>query len=111
MIQGQYESIGQPVILRPHRSRLLHRHPVLLPVALLGSAIGLCISSFFADTLLPLLTLPGASPTLVCLSLALVLGVAGILTGIVGIIERIDRYQLQTRVFSKPKEQSYANRD
>ncbi len=93
MIQGRYASPGhgtQAYILRPHGGRLLRQHPILLPVVLIGSAIGLCMSSFFADTLFPLLAFFGTSPTLVSLSVALVLGIAGILTGIISLIERFE---------------------
>ncbi|MBA2680722.1 MAG: hypothetical protein H0U76_20295 [Ktedonobacteraceae bacterium] len=93
MIQGHYAAPGQgkqTYILRPHGSRLLRQHPILLPVVLIGSATGLCMSSFFADTLFPVLAFLGVAPALVCLSVALVLGIVGILTGIISLIERFE---------------------
>lgn len=69
----------------------------------------LCITSLFADHLFPLLTLVGTSPLYLCLSLACVLGVAGVLVGIIGILERVDRQHIPA--LSDCKEQSYANRN
>jgi len=40
---------------------------------------------------------------LLCLSAALVLGVAGILASIISILETIDRLRVQTTTFPKPK--------
>ncbi len=107
MIQGQYEPSGQQRI----RSRLLRQHPVLTPVVLLSGSVALCIASFFADSLFPVLAFIGAPVALFCLSTAFVLGVAGVLATIIGIIERVDRYCLQAAMFPKPKESSYANRN
>ena|SRR5215469_9192125 len=96
------------------RSPLLERHPVLAPVLLLGSSVALVIASFSVDALFPLLASIGVHPALLCLLMAMVLGISGMLAGIVYIIERIDSYCLQhlrAGVFPQPKEHSYANRN
>jgi len=87
---------------------------VLAPVLFLGSAAALFIASFPADSLFPVLTFIGVHPAFLCLLLAVVLGISGMLAGIVYIIERIDSYCLhclQAGVFPQPKEHSYANRN
>ena len=116
-MQGQKE----PASRQQHtlsRSLLLHRHPVLTPVVLLSSSLVLGIASFFADTLFPVLALigvPVGTLTTLCLSIAFILGVAGVLIGIISILERVDRYcsttTLPTAMFPRLKEQSYANRN
>ena len=112
MIQSQSKPSGQQRgMIRPRRNPLLQRHPVLLPVLLLTCAIALSIASFFADSLFPVLTFIGVPSPLLCLLLAYVLGISGILTSIIGIIECMDRYSLQNAMFPKSKEQSYANRN
>jgi len=112
MIRRQSKSSGQQQgVVRLERSPLLQRHPVLLPVLLLICAIALGIASFFADNLFPVLTLIGMPSPLLCLLLAYVLGISGILTSIIGIIECMDRYTLQGAMFPKSKEQSYVNRN
>ena len=106
-IGGQHTRISR-------RSPWLERHPVLAPVLLLGSAAALFIASFSVDTLFPVLALIGVHPALLCLLLAMVLGISGMLAGIIYIIERIDSYclqHLQAGVFPQPKEHSYANRN
>lgn len=108
MIQGQYNPHpGQQRLLVPQRNRLLQRHPVLVPVLLLSSSLGLGILSLFAGSVFPVLALLGISPGLACLVFALVLGLAGILTGIIGLIERFDRSRLPNKMFPKPKEGTY----
>jgi hypothetical protein len=96
MIQGQYV----PPSCRMHKGRLqrhilLRRHPVLVPVVLSGCALALCIVSFYPNSLFPLLALIGVPSQLLCLLLALVLGISGILTSIVGLIERMERSPAQ----------------
>src|SRR5690348_783070 len=93
------------------RHTLLRQHPVLTPMLLLSSSITLAVVSLFTNTLFPILTIVGISSTRLCLSLAFVLGVAGILSGIIGLIERVNRYSLQAVMFPKSKEQGYANRN
>ena len=92
------------------RSLLLQRHPVLTPVLLLSGAGILCIVSFSASNLFPILTLLGIPATLFCLSIAMMLGIVGILVGIISMIEYFSRYSAQATAFSQPKERSYANR-
>ena len=104
MISGQFEPSGQQqYILVPGRSLLLQRHPVLIPVVLIISSVVLCIASFSADTLFPALALIGAPGALLCLSVAFVLGVSGVLASIISIIEGIDRHHSRTTTFPKQK--------
>ncbi len=104
MIQGQYYSpSGRQRMGRLQRHVLLHRHPVLVPVTLSGTALVLCIVSFYASNLFPLLTWVGMPSQLLCLLLALVLGISGILTSIVGLIERMDRSRTQVHNVSEYK--------
>ena len=114
MISGQHKSTHQQSMLVPQRSTLLSRHPVLIPVLLIGAAIVLCIVSFFADnldSLFPLLSLIGVPSALLSILLALVLGISGVLAAIISIIERIDRNRLRPEISPQPKEQSYVNRN
>lgn len=107
-------TIGGQHIRISRRSPLLERHPVLAPVFLLGSSVALFIASFSADSLFPVLTFIGVHPALLCLLMAMVSGISGMLAGIIYIIERIDSYclqRLQAGVFPQPKEHSYANRN
>ena len=101
----------QRQMLTPGRSRLLQQHPVLVPFVLISGSVVLCIVSFFADTLFPLLAYVGMPTPLLCISLALVLGIGGLLASIISIIESIDRHRLRTAMYPQPKEQSYANRN
>jgi hypothetical protein len=103
MIQGQFGRSGQQHKQVTQANHLLRQHPILIPVLLLSVALGLCFASFYADSLFPLLALVGAPTSLLCLSLAFVLGVSGVLAGIISIIEGIDRYRLHTATFPKPK--------
>lgn len=92
------------------RSFVLQRHPVLTPVLLLSGSGILCIASFSANTLFPILTLLGIPSALFCLSIAMMLGIVGILVGIISMIEYFSRYSAQATAFSQPKEHSYVNR-
>jgi len=104
MIQGQFEPLGQRRhLLRTERGRLLQQHPVLLPVILIFGAVVLCLASFFANTLFPLLALFGVPTTPLCLSVALVLGVSGIVASIISILESIDRLRTKMTTVPKPK--------
>ena len=103
MIQGQFEPSGQQRFLLLRRSRLLQQHPILIPVLLLTSALALGVASFFADTLFPLMVFIGAPIALLCLAVALVLGVTGVLVSIISILESIDRSHSCTGTFSKSK--------
>lgn len=93
------------------RSQFLQRHPFLTPVMLLSGSLVLGIMSFFSDTIFPVLALLGIPSAWFCLSIAAMLGVVGILVGIISLIEYLDRYSAQASVFSRPKEQGYANRN
>ena len=110
MIEGQYQPSGrQSFPLLAERSRLLQQHPVLLPTLLLCSAVALYIASSFSGSLFPLLALIGVPVDALCLALACVLGIVGLLTGIIGILESIDRHCFKAAICLKPKEQSYGN--
>lgn len=110
MIQGQTgPSDQQQSFLTSQRSHLLRKYPVLLPLALLSGSIGLFIISSFADAYVPILVLIGVPASLLCVVLALVLGVSGLLASIISIIEGVDRHRLKAAMFPKTKEQSYGN--
>ena len=99
------------------RSRLLQQHPVLTPVVLLGSSLLLGVVSIYADILFPLFAiigLSGSTLVLLCLLLAFILGIAGFLASIIGILEYADRCCstpiVAVLTFLRLKEQTYANR-
>ncbi len=98
---------GQPRILVSRRSQLLQQHPVLTPLILLIGSAGLFAASFFSDALFPILSFIGAPSALLCVLVALVLGVSGLLTGIISILEGIDRRHFRAAMFPQPKEHSY----
>ena len=103
-MQGQYDPpSGRQRMGRLQRHVLLRRHPVLVPVILSGCALLLCAASFYTANLFPLLTLLGIPTQLLCLLLALVLGISGILTSIVGLIERMDRPRRKVQNVSEYK--------
>lgn len=89
------------------RHPLLQRHPVLVSLCLISSALLLAMVSYFADTLFPVLAFIGASPTLPCLLLAWVLGTCGILTSIINIIEHVEQRRAYVIVSPNLKEQRY----
>ena len=101
MIQGQRR------ILVPPQSRLLRQHPVSTPLFLLLGALGLFAASFFSDSLFPVFVFIGAPSALLCRLIALVLGICGLLTGIISILESIDRRQTRAAMPSRPKEYSH----
>ncbi|GAC1400396.1 MAG: hypothetical protein NVS4B12_01450 [Ktedonobacteraceae bacterium] len=117
------QGLKEPLVHRRHlgRSWLLQRHPVLTPVVLLGSSLLLGIAGVYGDSVFPILTfveLPvNALSTLVllCVLVAFVLGIVGVLVGIIGILEQVDRscspVAMPMTMFSRLKEQSYANRN
>jgi hypothetical protein len=106
MLPGQYTSrSGKQSGHVRDQHPLLKRHPVLLPLLLLLGACLAGIASFSTGNVFPLLTLIGLPSNVLCLSIALVLGISGILVGIIGIIECIDRRSIQATLFSKAKEQ------
>lgn len=108
MIQGQYDpssgqkcTVAQQTPQTPRTNRLLQQYPVLFPVGLLSASIGLCIVSFFVNTLFPVLAIIGTPSALVCLLIAFVSGIAGVLASIISIIENVDR--IRPAWFSKLK--------
>jgi hypothetical protein len=101
--RDQCEPSGRQHIMVVDTSRLLRRHPILFPVILLSGSLGLCFASFYANALFPLLALLGAPTSLLCLSMAIVLGISGMLASIISSIEGIDRYRLRTTTFAKSK--------
>ncbi len=117
IMQGQHEHPNHQRRFLA-RSPLLQRHPVLTPIVLLGCSLVLGSISFFMDSLFPILAFIEMSVgTLanLCLSIAFVLGIAGILVGIISILEQVDRscslMRLPMTMFTRLKEQSYANRN
>lgn len=105
MIEGQFEShSGHQHFLTAQRASLLQRHPIVTPLLLLASSIALCIASVFANTLFPVLAIFDLPAMLMCLLFALVLGIAGILAGIISIIERLDRSYARSSMFPQAKE-------
>jgi hypothetical protein len=101
--QNLCEPSGQQQMQVVGTSRLLRRHPVLLPVILLSGSLGLCCASFYATALFPLLALLGAPTSALCLSMAIVLGISGLLASIISSIEGIERYRLRVMTFAKSK--------
>jgi hypothetical protein len=112
MVQRQCEPASrQWSIYGAKRGDLLQRHPVFIPVLLLACALFLSTAGIFTATFFPLLAIVGIPSTPFCLSSALVLWISGILSSIIGIIEHIDRYSIQTAMFPQSKEQNYAHRN
>jgi uncharacterized membrane protein len=111
MLQSHSGPLYHQRRILPGRSRLLRQHPVLTPIVLLCGSILVAIAGLFSDSLFPVLTFIGLSSVPLYLSLACVLGIAGILVSIISIIEQIDRWSLQAAVCFKPKEHSYGNRN
>jgi hypothetical protein len=104
MFQGQYvPPSGQQRLGKLQRHVLLRRYPVLVPVMLSGCALLMLVASFYTNNLFPLLTLIGMPVQLLCLLLALVLGISGILTSIVGLIEHMDRPRTNVKNVSEFK--------
>ncbi len=85
------------------RDQLLARYPVALPLILLAGAAGLVLTSFFGGSLFPVLALFGISAAPIYLALALVPGIAGILAGIISILECSDSHHLRSTSGSKQK--------
>ncbi len=92
MIQSQHTcSCQQRYALQTGRHPLLEQHPVLVSLSLVSSAILLMIASFFAGRFFPTFLFIGISATLLCLLLAVVLGICGVITSIIGVMEYLDR--------------------
>ncbi len=115
MIQDSSHSPGQQPFQQfqpmpgPGSGSLRNRYPVLLPLLLLSGAGALGIASVFASSLFPVLAFIGAPVGPLCLAFASVLGIVSLLTGIIGILESIDRHSLKAATILQPKEQSYGN--
>ena len=105
MIQSQYEACSRKhSIWIRDQTHLLTRHPVVLPVLLLLGACLASIVSVSAANVFPLLTLLGMPSNVLCLSIALVLGISGILVSIISILECIDRRSVHAALFPEAKE-------
>src|SRR5579885_781147 len=103
----------QQQMFAPDRGALFQRfrHRALISLVLLGGALVLSTVSFFTDSLFPLLSLLGIPSAQLCLTFAFVLGISGIVTSIIVMFERIDRFWSQAAMFQRSKEHSYANRN
>jgi hypothetical protein len=105
MIQSQYEASSRKRSLWIRDQKyLLKRHPVLLPLLLVLGACLASIGSFSAENVFPLLTLLGMPSNVLCLSMALVLGISGVLTSIISLLEHIDRRSVHAAMFPEAKE-------
>ena len=106
MIQNQSKSCSwkRSSQVQDHNP-LRKRYPVLVPFLLLLGGCLAGIASVSAENVFPLLTLIGVPSTVLCLSIALVLGISGFLVGIINIIEWIDRHSVQVTMFAEAKEQ------
>jgi hypothetical protein len=109
---------NEPVIHRhvPGRNQLLQRHPVLTPVILLCSAVALGIAGIYGNAVFPVLPLARVAIdtfVLLCIIVAFVLGIAGVLATIIGILEQVDRSftGVSFLMFLRLKERTYANRN
>jgi len=103
MTQDQATPACQSMFPALSRQYLLAHNPILMPVVLLSSALGLCAASFFTSSLFPLLALLGIAAAPLCLALAFVLGITGILASIIGILEHIDRDHLRSAILPEEK--------
>ncbi len=105
MIQLPQSGHRVPLYLRmPYRNHLYQRHPVLVPAVLLAISVVLFITSFFGISLFPILAFLGIPIDSICLLLAFVSGISGVLTAIISLIERFDHSRLPTDMFSQMKE-------
>ncbi len=90
--------------LRPRRSPLLQRHPLLVALTLVASALLLGLSGLVGESLFPVFFLLDTPSLLLYLLLAFVLGTCGVLVGIIVMLEALDRYQLQPALVPQSKE-------
>jgi len=111
MMQSHSERSGRQRHIFPIRSQLLRQHPILTPIALLCGSIIVGIASLFSDGPSPIFALIDISAAPLYLSIACVLGIAGILVSIISLIEQFDRRNVPAALYSGPKEQSYGNRN
>jgi hypothetical protein len=107
MIPGHDEATGrkQSVTKRERASLLRLQYPLLFPLFLLGCALITGYAAIAEENVFPVLTLIGVSTIPLCLSIALITGISGILTSIIGIIEVIDRQSFRAAMFPNQKEQ------
>jgi hypothetical protein len=107
MIQGHDRAAGLKQFLtkRERASLLRIKYPLLFPLFLLGCALITGYAAIAGTNVFPVLTLIGVSTIPLCLSIALITGISGILTSIIGIIEVIDRQSFRAAMFPKQKEQ------
>lgn len=102
MIQSQHTcSCQQRYARQLERNPLLEQHPILVSLSLISSAIMLIGVSVFARSFFPTFLFIGISATLLCLLLATVLGLCGVITSIIGLMEHFDRSR--TSAFSQAK--------
>lgn len=93
------------------RHPLLRQHPVLFSLCMIGGALLLLIiAGFNANNVFPMFTFIGVSISLPCLLLGIVLGISGILTGIIGILEYFDRPAAAYRLAYQPINRPVAQR-
>jgi hypothetical protein len=102
MIHGQIMPPGRQGISEAGRRHLLRQHPVLVPILLLGGSVGAGIVSTFSNPLFSLLAFTGVPVTLLYMSGAFVLGIAGIVASIISILEHIDRRHVSLARIAKP---------
>ena len=107
MYRPQEQAKGAMYRLNLSRSVLLRQHPVLVPLILVGGSLLAGLAAF----VFPLLTgLPMVSFVTLCLSLTCVMGIAGLLVGITGLLALVDeqsqnsRPSLFIRLLSRVKE-------
>jgi len=107
MIRGHDEAAGrkQSIAKRERASLLRLQYPLLFPLFLLGCALIAGYAAISQENVFPVLTLIGVSTIPLCLSIALITGISGILTSIIGIIEVIDRQSFRAAMFLHQKEQ------
>lgn len=79
---------------RMNRSVLLQQHPVLVPLILLGGSLLAGLAAFVFPLLM---NMPMVSFVTLCLSLACVMGIAGLLAGITGILALLDGQNRESR--------------
>jgi len=89
---------------------LLRQHPVLFSLCMIGGALLLLIAGFNANNVFPMFAFIGVSISLPCLLLGIVLGISGILTGIIGVLEYFDRPAAAYRLAYQPINRPIAQR-
>ena len=103
--QNEPAHLTQPGTRRRPTPLLFRRYPILFPLLLLMCAVVTGYAVVAGEDIFPGLTLIGVSSKPLCLSIALIAGISGILTSIIGTIEYIDRQSIKVALFPEPKEQ------